>query len=455
MTDTGEIAHADEPEGDLSRQPTNRSTVRGRLRNAVRLEGASSAALWTLFGLNLVDEFDRIAFATLTPELRDAFDLTDEQIVAVGQVSAIFVLLAAIPVGYLVDRVPRVRMARVAALVWGSMALLLGLAWSVLIVFAARFFSGIAKSSNEIVHTGLLADYYEPRHHPKVFQIHKLANPLSYASAIVVGVASEAFGWRWAFVLLAVPTFVLLARMARLREPLRGETLDPDAARLAEAQGPKPPGYLQATRSLVRIRTLRRLWVGFVILGMAGLALGQLLSLFFEQVYGFGPAARGLMSFLYGAGQVGGMLIGGALGSKLAARNDVAGLMKLAAAGLGTIAVSVTAMGVAPWAIVSALASMVLAGGVGLLLPTLPVLIVRVAPPQIRGQAHSFTMVAVAVGALFAVPVTGLADDRGYRLAFVVLGAIIVLAAVVVWTAHRLIEADANRMEAGFRRTTD
>jgi hypothetical protein len=48
------------------------------------LGGASALPIVTLFGLNLADEFDRLAFATLTPEIRDAFGLSDSQIVAVG-----------------------------------------------------------------------------------------------------------------------------------------------------------------------------------------------------------------------------------------------------------------------------------------------------------------------------------------------------------------------------------
>ena len=198
-----------------------------KLKSATDLGGASRVALFTLFGLNLVDEFDRIAFSTLTPEIRDAFDLTDEQIVAVGSISSVFVLLAAIPVGYLADRFARVRMARIAAIVWGSMAVLMGVG----VVGSARVrgpvLLGVAKSSNDIVHTGLLADYYEPRLHPRVFQIHRVANPLSFVAALASGLIGATLGWRWAFLLLAIPTFILLVTMSKLEEPNRGQSIDP------------------------------------------------------------------------------------------------------------------------------------------------------------------------------------------------------------------------------------
>jgi len=143
-------------------EPVNdsgRRSLRTTAASWFDLGDASRLALLTLFGLNLVDEFDRLAFATLTPEIRDAFNLSDSQIVAVGSISALFVLISSIPVGYLADRVPRLRLARLAAAGWGAMGVLAGVAWSVPVLFFARFFSGAAKCSNEVVHTGLLADY--------------------------------------------------------------------------------------------------------------------------------------------------------------------------------------------------------------------------------------------------------------------------------------------------------
>src|SRR5688572_1996617 len=80
-------------EGDVNEH----RRMRERIRDLFDLGRADPLPLLVLFGLNLADEFDRIAFATLTPEIRDAFDLSDEQIVAVGSLSAMFMLMSAIP----------------------------------------------------------------------------------------------------------------------------------------------------------------------------------------------------------------------------------------------------------------------------------------------------------------------------------------------------------------------
>ncbi len=73
-----------------------------------------------LFGLNLVDELDRLAFAALTPELRDAFGLSDSQIVGIGALAGLCIMLGALPVGWLGDRYPRMRIVVLMALLWSA-----------------------------------------------------------------------------------------------------------------------------------------------------------------------------------------------------------------------------------------------------------------------------------------------------------------------------------------------
>src|SRR5687768_16033401 len=88
--------------------------------------GVSALPLAVLFGLNFVDEFDRVAFAALTPEIRDAFDLSDTGIQAVGLVALVVSLLGALPVGIVSDRFHRVRICVGAAVLWGICAELTG-----------------------------------------------------------------------------------------------------------------------------------------------------------------------------------------------------------------------------------------------------------------------------------------------------------------------------------------
>ena len=79
---------------------------------------------------------------------------------------------------------------------------------------------------------------------------------------------------------------------------------------------------------------MRRIWLGFFIFGVVALAFGQMLSLFFEKVYDFGPGLRGTIAFIFGVGQIIGIVIGGQLGTKMLTRGGDPGVVKLTALGL-------------------------------------------------------------------------------------------------------------------------
>ena len=89
---------------------------------------------------------------------------------------------------------------------------------------------------------------------PRVFQVHRAATPLGAISGVVAGFIYQAADWQWAFIVLAVPTFLLLLGLSRLREPLRGQTIDAVEAARAQAEPPVPFG--EARRLLAAVRTL-------------------------------------------------------------------------------------------------------------------------------------------------------------------------------------------------------
>src|SRR5687767_10774209 len=233
------------------------SRIRTRLESVTG--GVTATPLLVLFGLNFVDEFDRIAFATLTPEIRDAFDLSDGGIVAIGVLTAVFVLTAALPIGFVADRFNRIRVSGLAAVLWGTMSVLTGIVPVLALLFVVRLLAGMGRVINEVVHPSLLGDYYRPAHYPKVFLVHRMANPLSALSALAAGGIGVVLGWQWAFVLLAIPAFLLLTGLTRLKEPVRGESLDPDIAAEADEDAPVP--FPEARRQRFAVSTLKRLWL--------------------------------------------------------------------------------------------------------------------------------------------------------------------------------------------------
>lgn len=434
------------------RSPRVLTELRARATDFVDVGGAGPAAVLVLFGLNMADEFDRLAFSTLTPEIRDAFGLSDQGIVAIASLSAAFVLLSAIPVGVFADRVSRVGLARLAAVIWTVMVVLTGMAWSIPVLLFSRFFAGVARSSNDIVHTGLLADYYEPRVHPKVFRLHRLANPLSLVAGLFVGALALVLEWRYVFVILALPTFVLLWPLARLSEPDRGASVDAEAARAAAVAVRSHRRSFRATSAeILRIRSLRRLIVGFAMFGIGAMALVQMVSLFFEDVYGFGPFGRGFVSFIYGAGLTFGILAGGRIGARYTRAGNHPALVSIAAASFFVLAVGTALMAIAPTAPLSIAAAFVASAGAAVILPTFPALLMRILPPHIRAQGQAFTTIAIAVGALAAIPIAALGERDGYRVAMLIIALVMIVSVPVVNSARRFVSEDVQSADASLR----
>jgi branched-chain amino acid transport system ATP-binding protein len=409
-------------------------------RNLALSTGTSLVPLGVLFGLNFVDEFDRIAFEALTPEIRDAFNLSDAGIGAIGVISAVFVLIAALPVGFLADRFNRVKLSGIAAVLWGSMSVLTGIVPTVLLLFFVRLFSGMGRIINEVVHPSLLADYYKAEDHPRVFLIHRLANPVSAVSGIAAGAVGATLGWQWAFVFLAAPTTVFLLAIIRLREPLRGESIDIDLATQLEKEAKIPFG--EARRTLYAVRTLRRLWVGAFFLGVAYLSIGQFLSLFFEEVYGYGPFGRGMIQFLRGGGTVVGLFVGGMLATRAAAADRKDRLATVTGLSFVVFAAGLILMAISPVAPLSALFAFGLSIGIGAYQPAYFSLVGQVAPPLLRSQAYAYAILWVGLGGLMSIPLFGLGDAQGYRLAVTVLSFVVALAGLIGASAARYVKRD-------------
>ena len=419
-------------------------SVRQRLERLTA--GAPAGPLLVLFGLNFVDEFDRWAFAALTPEIRDAFGLSDVGIGAIAVISGATILLAALPIGVVADRANRVRFATGAAILWGSMTVLTGLVPSVALLFLVRLLAGIGRITNEVVHPSLLNDYYPPQTLHRIFFVHRLANPISGLAGVIAGVVADAWSWEWAFFLLAIPTFVLVPLAARLREPLRGATIDAELASRAVADA--PIGWGEARRRLYAVATLRRLWGGALFLGVAIVSTPALLSLFFEKEHGFSATQRGVVAFLYALGTVGGFFLGLWWAERAEAAGDTPRLAVITGFGGVWLGGGFLLMAIVPWAPAAMVVMTVAALGTGALNPAYFPLVGRVSPPALRSQAYAIAIVWLAVGALASLVLFGLGESEGYRAVMVVLAASLAIAGLVARSARRFVRGDVDSAEA-------
>ena len=408
--------------------------------------GAPALPLVVLFGLNVVDEFDRVAFGVLTPEIRDSFGLSDDGVVAIGALAAVTALLAALPIGFAADRVRRVRLSGLAALLWGTMTILTGAAPIVAVLLLARLGAGVGRIVNEPVHASLLADYYEPKTHPRVFAAHRLANPIGVGSAVIIGALGAWWDWRFVFVLLAVPTFLLVATLLKLREPARGESVDRGLAEQAADIEAVP--FAEARRQLFAVRTLRRIWTSNLLLGTAVITLVQLVVLFFEHEYDYGPRGRGFVAFLAGVGTVVGLFLGQRRAGAALADGAPERLARNHGAAVMLIGGGLLAMALMPWALLS-LGCLLAAGvGIGAYQPNYFPLVSLVCPPRLRAQGFAWAIVYLGMGGLVSPIIAGIGEDAGYRLAVSLLSMLLVAGGTIAFSSFRFVARDVAQAVA-------
>lgn len=278
------------------------------LREGVRAGGAFTFVVLLL--LNTLDELEAAALSVLAPDIRDSFGVSDGVVTFIAAASGGFLVLGALPMGWLADRFRRAPIVGGASSFFAAMVFCSGLAMNAFSLFWSRFGVGIAKSNTLPVHGSLIADTYPIGVRGRLSAATMGAGSVVAAlSPAVVGsvaaVAGGDEGWRWPFLLLGIPVLVLALLAFRIPEPPRGqhEMLDVLGEVVGDTRA-APISVEAAFARLKRIRTVKTVLVGFSALGF-GLFTGPVLTnLYVEDRFGLDALERGLLASLGGLGVV-------------------------------------------------------------------------------------------------------------------------------------------------------
>jgi len=149
--------------------------------------------------------------------------LSDVQMGALsGPSFTVTMTLAAIPAGFLADRVSRVRLIWMMSLAWSIAALAIAVSdgfWELVITCMVI---GLSISVVNPVAFSLLADYFPPENRSFVISAFSAVIFLGYDAGLATSVLGQTMTWRWAFALLGVPGLVLFFPSLLMREPARG-----------------------------------------------------------------------------------------------------------------------------------------------------------------------------------------------------------------------------------------
>src|SRR5206468_9956992 len=254
---------------------------------------------------------------------------------------------ASLPFGVLADRVRRVPMLAGAIVLWGGAMLWTASAPTFGRLLLARvLLGGVTAAAGPIV-ASLVGDWFAPSERGRIYGYIISGELVGAAIGFSVTGGIAALSWRAAFVILALPAFVLAWLVFQLPEPERGGTspllsptsqppvADPgeaggdqttDAQLLAREHGlepdpelvltqdPRRMGLLAAARYVLSIKTN----VAIVLASAGGyyfLSGVQTFGVeFVTKQYGIAQALSTLVLLVVGAAGVLGVLAGGALG---------------------------------------------------------------------------------------------------------------------------------------------
>ncbi len=370
---------------------TGRAAGAGQARLTVALGGSTrTRVVVTLACVLSLSSADVATVGASATELRQALHIGNTELGLLVTITSLVAAFANLPFGVLADRVRRTWTLAAAITCWGAAMVWSATAGSFEQLLLARLLLGVVTAAAGPVIASLTGDYFLESERGRIYG-YILAGEL-VGAGLGFGVTGDiaALSWRAAFLILAIPAFVLAWMVARLPEPARGgagalapETpadgrlrvvpdesapTSPDTASHAGQPAPglgQPPGtgatgrttaqelaaerglvgdpdlvltadprrmsLLEATRYVLRIRTNVVLIIasacGYYFL--AGIEVFG--SEFARSQYRVNLAVANLVLLVIGVGAIGGVLVGGAAGDALLRRRYLNGRIMISA----------------------------------------------------------------------------------------------------------------------------
>jgi ABC-type branched-subunit amino acid transport system ATPase component/predicted MFS family arabinose efflux permease len=415
-----------------------------RLRPMARLrgylDGEDPKPAAAMFGLNAVDELDNATFIWLGPVIAESFGKGVGAFGVIGILVLVVAPLVAIPVSLVADRRARMPIALACAVMWGLFSLASAAAVTLTLLVLARIGSSLGRTVSYPVQLSLMADFYSPKVRAKALGVHAQANTVgAIVGALGAGAVGALFGWRAAFVALAVPTLVTILLVRRLPEPPRGA--------FERVETPEPLPVREVFPRLAAIRSQRYVWIaGIWVVG--GGTLGSLLILpfYFKDTYGIGPFGVGVIGAVAGLGAMVSTFVGARIAQDRlneAPRVGVRWIASVMFVACGMLGV----LGLAPTLWVTIPLLFALFALFGLIAPLLAAVGTLIAPPELRSSAYAIGQIIWLLGAIPALIIALIAEEAGYGWAFAVAAAVMLRGVFHVLTVARYIDADVARRD--------
>ncbi len=395
------------------------------LREGLRVGGTTMLVM--MFVLNMLDELPR-AIRVLAPDIQNSLEISDTVLFGILGFGGVTLVLGAVPMAALADRVKRVAIIPVASAFWGVTAFLSGLIVNPFQLFLTNAGTGLGQAYRIPVSNSLLVDTYPIQARSRIFALEGVGRPVGqlFGPLAVGGIAALVGGedpWRAAFFAVAVaPLVAAVVAALVLREPPRGrfekqavfgdEHVDVDEL---------PVSIGTAFARLRKIKTFYYLTTGVGVLGFALIAIPIQFNLLLEDKYAMGPFQRGVVESLIWVAALAALPWAGRVFDR-GFRRDPSAMVRLS--GILVMAAGVVYAVALPIKILGGLVLMIAVAQtlISMAFVAVPSVIAAVSPYRIRAQAFALLPVFIfLMGGFFGGLIVGqLSDAYNERTAMLV-----------------------------------
>ena len=155
-------------------------------------------------------------------QLRQHLHIDNTDIGLLVAVSSLVGAVASLPFGVLADRVRRTLVLSLAIVLWGSAMLWSATVSSFGALLEARLALGVVTAAAGPIVASLIGDYFPSQERGRIYSFVLTGELIGAGLGFAVTGDISALSWRLAFVILALPAFVLAYLVIRLPEPVRG-----------------------------------------------------------------------------------------------------------------------------------------------------------------------------------------------------------------------------------------
>ena len=199
-------------------------------------------AIFVLASAQIMSFVDRFVLSLLISPIKETLNLSDFQIgLLLGPAFAICFAVFGVPVGWLADRKNRTAIVATGIVIWSSMTAACGLTRSFAVLFSARIGVGLGEATLNPCVVSLISDYFPKNFRAKAMGFYMTSAFIGAGTAYIIGGQAvetisdwqplilpffgELLPWQTAFIVVALPGFVIAMVMIVIPEPRRQENL--------------------------------------------------------------------------------------------------------------------------------------------------------------------------------------------------------------------------------------